>query len=113
MRYVVAAVVVIAMAIFGTVGTILVTSGRPLVMECQGLVTATCEEALEYWKDRFAEAGHSEPVMAFRFKSAYGAPAVTWTSRSGRLTGSSRDRCVDGAGCRSLAGWSGGHDTWA
>jgi len=72
-RLVLAVVVVALLVVVGPLAVVTVT-GRPLIMDCQDLTTATCDEALTLWAADFERATDTPvgPIVGFWFKSAYG-----------------------------------------
>jgi len=67
-----AAVVVAILAVIFGPAIIATAIGRPLIMDCQNMTTATCEGALTYWRAEFEGEGTSGPVVAFWLKSTFG-----------------------------------------
>jgi len=63
--------VVVAAVVFGPAALVTAT-GRPLIMDCQNLTPATCEEALSYWSEDFESRGSSGPIITFTIKSLHG-----------------------------------------
>jgi hypothetical protein len=72
-RLVLAVVVVALLVVCGPLAVATVT-GRPLIMDCQELTTATCDEALAYWSASFERSTETPvgPIVGFWFKSTYG-----------------------------------------
>jgi hypothetical protein len=71
-RNLLAAALVAVMVYLAGPALITATTGRPMFMDCQGLTTGTCEEALSHWSDEFESQGSFGLIVAFRYESAGG-----------------------------------------
>lgn len=64
---------IIALIVFVVGPAIFIASGRPVFMQCEGLTTMTCEEALSYRSDELESGGESRPIFSFYLKSWTGS----------------------------------------